>query len=38
MEKYKSIPNTVKYVVEVIDFTEGKNTFNMTIDEKIDQA
>ena len=30
-----SIPQNVKYIVKLYTFTEGKNTFNMTIDEKI---
>jgi FK506-binding protein 4/5 len=33
-----AVPDVVEYVVRLYSFTEGKNTFNMTIDEKIEQA
>ncbi len=34
----QEVPPTVEYIVRLYTFTEGKNTFNMTIDEKIENA
>ena len=38
MEKIGHIPPKVEYILRVYKFTDGKNTYNMTIDEKIEQA
>jgi len=35
MKKLGSIPDKLVYTIHVYFFTIGKNTFNMTIDEKI---
>lgn len=33
-----AIPEYIVYYVKLYNFTDGKNTFSMTIDEKIEQA
>jgi hypothetical protein len=33
-----NIPKKFNYLIKVYNFTEGKNTFNMTIDEKCEHA
>ena len=38
MEIKGFIPDNIKYLLIVYDFTEGKNTFNMTIEEKVQHA
>lgn len=33
-----AVPDFVKYHIKLYNFTDGKNTFSMTIDDKIEQA
>lgn len=38
-ERYGEVlPKNIFYILKVIEYTEGKNNFNMTIDEKIEHA
>lgn len=38
LEKMNSSPKQLKYLIKLYNFVEGKNTFTMTIDEKLDNA